>query len=58
MVSMFHAIGYHGDLEGWRKDIEAGAQAMHLLLARIEGDKFVVSDGRLFPLSECKIEFD
>jgi len=55
---MFHAIGYHGDLEGWRKDIEAGAQAMHLLLARIEGDKFVVSDGRLFPLSECKIEFD
>ncbi|WP_458762571.1 hypothetical protein [Cupriavidus basilensis] len=55
---LFHAIGYHGDLEGWRKDIEAGAQAMHLLLARIEGDKFVVSDGRLFPLSECKIEFD
>lgn len=55
---LFHAMSYHGDLEGWRKDIEAGAQALNLLLARIEGDMFVVSDGRLFPLSECKIEFD
>jgi len=55
---LFHAIGYHGDLEGWRKDIEAGAQALHVPLARIEGDTFVISDGRLCPLSECKIEFD
>lgn len=55
---LFHAIGYHGDIEGWRKDIEAGARALHLLLARIEGSVFVVSDGRSFPLDECKIDFD
>ncbi|ODP30902.1 hypothetical protein [Pandoraea sp. ISTKB] len=55
---LFHAIGYHGDLDGWRMDIEAGAQALHLLLGRIKGDNFAVSDGRLYPLSECTIEFD
>ena len=55
---IFHAMSYHGDLEGWRKDIEAGAQALQLLLARIEGDTFAISDGRSFPLRDCKIEFD
>ncbi|WP_083251869.1 MULTISPECIES: hypothetical protein [Pseudomonas] len=54
---LFHAAIYHGDLSGWRKDIEEGARGLGLLLARIEGDKFVISDGRSFPLSECKIEF-
>ena len=42
---LFHAISYHGDLYGWKKDIEAGANGLSLLLARIEGDQFVVSDG-------------
>lgn len=54
---LFHAISYHGDLDGWRKDIEAGAKGLGLLLARIEGDQFVISDGRSIPLSGCKIEF-
>lgn len=55
---LFHAIAYHGDTEGWRKDIEAGAQAFNVLLAKIEGDRLVVSDGRAFSLTECKIAFD
>lgn len=54
---LFHAISYHGDLDGWRKDIETGARALHLALASIEADQFVTSDGRTFALSDCKVEF-
>ncbi|CNI82179.1 Uncharacterised protein [Yersinia rohdei] len=54
---LFYAMGYHGDIEGWRKDIEAGAKRLGLFLAHIEGDRFIVSDGRSFALSECTIEF-
>lgn len=54
---IFHAISYHGDLDGWRKDIEAGAIGLGLLLAQIKGDQLVISDGRSIPLSDCKIEF-
>jgi hypothetical protein len=53
---LFHAISYHGDVEGWRKDIAAGAEVLHVLLARIEGGKLVTSDGRIFPLMDCRIE--
>lgn len=52
-----YAIGYHGDLEGWRKDIETSALAQHILLAKIQGNHISVSDGRAFPLSECSVEF-
>jgi len=53
----FHAIGYHGDIDGWRKDIEAGAEAQHILLAKIQGNHIEVYGGRSFPLSECAVEF-
>jgi hypothetical protein len=51
--SIFHAAQYHGDIEGWRKDIEEGAAEQEITLARIDGDKLVISDGRVFDLSEC-----
>jgi hypothetical protein len=77
--TLFHAIAYRGDLDGWKKQMEVGAEGLGLLLAWIEGDKFVftsdgrghlpktdeifldnnrlvISDGRSFLLSECKIE--
>jgi hypothetical protein len=54
---LFHVLSYHGDIDGWREAVESGAKARGLLLARIEGDQFVISDGRSIPLSECKIEF-
>jgi len=50
-------MSYHGDLVGWGKDIEEGAKGLGLLLAYIESDKFIISDGRSFPLSECEIKF-
>ena len=55
--SIFHAVIFHGDLTGWRKDIAEGAKGLGLLLAWIRGDQFVVSDGRSFFLSECTVEF-
>jgi hypothetical protein len=56
--TLFHPIGYHGDVEGWRIDIESGARQHNLQTARINGDRIVVSDGRSFPLSECTVKFD
>lgn len=53
----FYAIGYHGDIDGWRKDIEVGALGLGLLLAHIDNGTFVVSDGRSFALSECVVKF-
>jgi hypothetical protein len=54
---LFHALSYHGDIAGWRAAVQAGASARGLLLARIVANQFVISDGRSFLLSECKIEF-
>jgi hypothetical protein len=56
--TLFHPVSYHGDVEGWRKDIEAGARQLNLLLARVEGNRLVVSDGRSFALADCKVKFD
>ena len=53
----FHALSYHGDLEGWRQDIELGATACGVLLAKIEAQALVLGDGRLFPLNQCAVEF-
>lgn len=55
--TVFSALSYHGDIAGWRAALEAGANARGLLLARVEGERFVISDGRSFPLSDCRIEF-
>lgn len=56
--SLFHPVRYHGDIEGWRSDIEVGAKQLGISLARIEGETIVVSDGRSFHLAKCKVEFD
>jgi hypothetical protein len=55
--SMFHAVEYHGDVQGWSKDIEEGARALQVVLARIEGNRIVTSDGKSFALTECEIKF-
>lgn len=55
--SIFHAIVFHGDLAGWRKDIEEGSKGLNLLLAWIKAGQFYISDGRSFLLSECRVEF-
>jgi hypothetical protein len=54
----FYALKYHGDVAGWRAQIEQGAADLGFLTAKIESDTFVVSDGRSYPLSECTVERD
>jgi hypothetical protein len=56
--SVFYNISYHGDCDGWKRHIEKGAEILNTALAKIETDKFIVSDGRIFELSECIPNFD
>jgi hypothetical protein len=55
--TVFHAVEYHGDLEGWRKQIELGVQRAGLPLARIVEGRLVISDGRAVPLGQCEATF-
>lgn len=55
--SLFHALSYKGDVDGWRQVIEDGARALNLRLARIVSDMIVVSDGQAASLADCRIEF-
>lgn len=55
--SIFHAITYRGDIEGWRRQIEEGAAGLNVVLAMIEDDKLVVSDGRVYDLCDCIPKF-
>jgi hypothetical protein len=54
----FFALVFHADLDGWQRQIEGGARELGLLSARIDGDDFIVSDGRSFPLSACDVQFE
>ena len=53
----FFAILFSVDLEGWRKQIELGAKELGRATAKVLGGDVIVSDGRSYPLSSCKIEF-
>jgi hypothetical protein len=55
--TMFYAMAYHADIEGWQLQIEGGARALGRDFAWIDGDRFVVSDGRSVPLSACAVWF-
>jgi hypothetical protein len=54
---VFHAISYHGDLTGWRMDLEEGAQKLNLTLAEIKNSKLLLSTGVNFDLDTCEIIF-
>ena len=54
---LFHALSYRGDIDGWRKQIELGAEQLGLLTGKIVEDNIELSDGRVYALSECKVEF-
>jgi hypothetical protein len=53
----FFAIQFNDDLEGWRKQTELGAKALGRATAKVLGGDVIVSDGRSYPLSSCKVEF-
>jgi hypothetical protein len=55
--SRFFAIWFSVDLEGWCKQLELGAKELGLATAKVLGGDVIVSDGRSYPLSSCKIEF-
>lgn len=54
----FHSLTYHGDLVGWKKDIEEGAKSQGSLLAQIDGRYLHLFDGRTIELNTCTINFD
>lgn len=54
---LFHGLSYKGDIEGWRKQIEQGAEQLGLLTGKISENNIELSDGRIYALSDCKIEF-
>ena len=51
-------VSYHGDLEGWRKDIESICEALGLEMGRIEGRAIRLSSGEKIALEDCRIELD
>ena len=55
--SLYHALTVHGDVKGWRKDIELGAAQLELSLAKVKGNKFVVDGGQVFEVSDCIVKF-
>lgn len=52
----FRALSFHGDLDGWRAAVEAGARTLGVRLARIQGRHLMVSDGQSVLLSECNVD--
>jgi hypothetical protein len=53
----FHAMSYRLDLDGWRRKIQGAATNLGILLAHIENNRFVLSDGRSFPLDDCETDY-
>jgi hypothetical protein len=54
----FFAIQVSYNIEGWRKQVEIGAKELGRATAKVQGSDVIVSDGRSYPLSSCKIKFD
>ncbi|RIY35240.1 hypothetical protein CKY20_11055 [Capnocytophaga canis] len=54
---LFHGVSYKGDIEGWRKQIEQGAEQLGLLTGKILENKIELSDGRIYTLLDCQVEF-
>lgn len=53
---LFHGLSYKGDIQGWRMEIEQGAERLGLLIGKIVENNIELSDGRSYALSECKVE--
>lgn len=54
----FYSIYFHGDVEGWRQQIEFGATQLGLKMAKVQEDKFVVAGGQAYLLSDCAVSLD
>jgi hypothetical protein len=57
-ISFFpYVINPKIELDNWIRHIEECAALLKRLSAKIEGEDFILSDGRRFPLAECGVEF-
>lgn len=54
---LLHALSCKGDIDGWRRHFEQAAEALGLLIGRMVGGRIVLSDGRIFDLSDCRAVF-
>jgi len=53
----FQAVSYKGDIDGWRRQIERGAEALKVPIARIEEGSLILDDVAV-PLTQCSVMFD
>jgi len=51
----FYPLYFHGDVDGWRQQIETGATQLRMKMARVKDNKLSISDGSSFLLSSCTI---
>ena len=54
----FQALSYRGDIEGWRRQVALGAEALGVSLGQLVDGALVLEDGTSYPLGECQVEFD
>jgi hypothetical protein len=54
---VWQAISYKGDIPGWRRQIELGAEALHVKIASFSGDALVLPGGEVVGLADCKAQF-
>jgi hypothetical protein len=52
----YYPFAFHGNLEQWRKRLEASADFHQTLLGQFDHGKFVLSDGQRFDFSALKVE--
>lgn len=53
----YHAISFHGDIDGWNKDLEIGSKGLNISLATIKNNKIFIDEGSSFSLDECEVQF-
>ena len=54
----FYGLSYRGDLEGWRRKVSKCCDELGLLSATIADNFIKLSNGEVYPLSECIVELD
>ena len=54
--TQLYGLSYKGDIEGWRKCVEACARALARLLGTIDDDAICLSNGDRIPLAACRID--
>ncbi|OPH36193.1 hypothetical protein [Moraxella atlantae] len=53
----FHALVFHGDLEGWKADIENATTKLNISLGNIINQSSFIVGNLAFNLDDCTIEF-